>query len=455
MVEGPLLLLILVLAILFIILATSVFKLHPFLALILVSFAVGFSVKMPSSEIIKAINQGFGGLMTYIGLVIVFGTIIGTVLEKSGGAYKIADVILTAFGEKRPALAMSLIGAVVSIPVFCDSGFVILSSLNKAVARKAKVPLATLTIALASGLYATHTLVPPTPGPIAAAGNLGASDYLGTIILIGLFTSIPAILTGYWWALKAGKTIHIEGEFEAENHSQPDQDESPLPSALKSFSPIVLPILLISIASVVKFFELKGGVANLVLFIGNPVVALLIGVLVSFTLMPQFDQEHLNGWIGSGVKQAGPILLITGAGGAFGSVLKATPLTGLIESIVSTNQISGIMFILLAFIVAAALKSSQGSSTAALVITSSLLAPMLAPMKMTSPVDLALIVMAIGGGAMTVSHANDSYFWVVTQFSGMKVNDAYRSYTVVTLLQGLIVLLTTIIFYLIYSTIFL
>lgn len=147
---------------------------------------VGFASGMPLEQIVENINGGFGGLMTSIGLVIVFGTIIGTILEKAGAALRMAEVVLRIVGPKRPQLAMSMIGFIVSIPVFCDSGFVILSSLRKALAKRAKVAVASMSVALATGLYATHTLVPPTPGPIAAAGNIAADGYLGTVILIGL-----------------------------------------------------------------------------------------------------------------------------------------------------------------------------------------------------------------------------------------------------------------------------
>ena len=320
---------------------------------------------------------------------------------------------------------MSLIGAIVSIPVFYDSGFVILSSLNKAVAKRARVPLATMTVALASGLYATHTLVPPTPGPIAAAGNIGASDYLGTVIGIGLLTAIAAILVGYWWALRIGRHIVIEGEGERSELNEVPAKTDSLPSAFWSFVPIILPITLIAASSVVRFFKLTGSFTEAVLFVGNPLIVLLLGVFFSFALIPKFDQERLTGWIGKAVVRAGPILLITGAGGAFGSVLKATPLTGeLIKGIVDSYEVSGSLFIVITFLIAAALKSSQGSSTAALVITSSLVVPLLQALNINTPVELALVVMAIGAGAMTVSHVNDSYFWVVTQFSGLKLKDA-------------------------------
>ncbi|UCD37180.1 MAG: GntP family permease, partial [Fidelibacterota bacterium] len=285
------------------------------------------------------------------------------------------------------------------------------------------------------------------PGPIAAAGNIGAEDYLGVIIGVGLLTSIPVIVVSYLWAIRAGKSIRIEGE---ENQPEPAIEEeiySPLPSALKSFVPILLPIALIATASVIKLANLDGGFAETLLFLGQPIVALLIGVGVSLLLLPRFDQEHLNGWIGRGVVQAGPILLITGAGGAFGSVLKATPIAELISGLATGSVSSAAPFLIITFLIAAALKSSQGSSTAALIITSSLVAPILPALGMHTPMALALVVMAIGSGAMAVSHVNDSYFWVVSQFSGLRMDQAYRSFTLVTLLQGLTGLATTLLLY--------
>lgn len=447
MIEGPILFVIFIAAIIFIIVSTSVLKLHPFLALLAASFGIGLTVKMPLEMIISTINNGFGSIMIYIGLVIVLGTIIGTILDKSKGALKIADVILNIFGKKRPALAMSIIGAIVSIPVFCDSGFVILSSLNKAISKRSKISLTTLTIALSSGLLATHTLVPPTPGPIAAAGNIGASNYLGTIIMVGIITSIPAIFIGYFWAKYIGQKIVIENNENIDDVSQILKNQLGLPSAWKSFSPIVVPIVLITTASVIKLLNITGGFANVFYFIGSPLGALTIGTILAFFLFPKFSEEYINKWVGKGISLAGPILLITGAGGAFGSILKATPMTELLKNSTSEGNFTGLTLLIIAFLIASALKISQGSSTASLVITSSMLAPFLLSANVISPIELSLVVMAIGGGAMTVSHANDSYFWVVTQFSGLSVSDAYKSYTVVTLLQGITVLATTLILY--------
>ncbi|RAL25796.1 GntP family permease [Thermoflavimicrobium daqui] len=450
MVHGPLLFLIIILGVGFIVLATAKWKLHPFLALLIAAFGVGIATGMPLGNVVKVVNEGFGGLMSSIGIVIVAGTVIGTILEKSGAALRMAEVVLRLVGEKRPQLAMSLIGAIVSIPVFCDSGYVILSSLKKALAKRTKVALASMAVALATGLYATHTLVPPTPGPIAAAGNIGASNYLGTIIIIGLIVCIPVILVGYIWAMKVASKIRIEGE---EDHNFQYEEVvkqfGTLPSTGKSFAPIVIPILFIGLASIISAVGWKGALANFFLFLGTPIVALLIGVFVSFTLLPKWNEETLTGWVGEGIKDSAAIILITGAGGAFGSVIKATPVADLIKGLADGGLLGGALVLLIPFIVAAALKTAQGSSTAALVITSALIAPMIKQLGIEGAIPLALVVMAIGAGAMTISHVNDSYFWVVTQFSGMKVTDAYKAQTMATLLQGLTAIIVTMILWVI------
>ncbi|MBS4175503.1 GntP family permease, partial [Bacillus sp. FJAT-49736] len=405
---------------------------------------------MPLTKIVENINGGFGGLMTSIGLVIVFGTIIGTILEKSGAALRMAEVVLRVVGPKRPQLAMSLIGYIVSIPVFCDSGFVILSSLKKALAKRAKVTIASMSVALATGLYATHTLVPPTPGPIAAAGNIGAEGYLGTIILIGLIVAIPATIVGYFWAAKVAKKIEVPDD----GNEELDYDEivksfGKMPSAFQAFLPIILPIILIGIGSIITVLGGKGNISAFFIFLGQPVIALLAGVIAAFTLLPNYTEETLTKWVGQGLLDAAPILLITGAGGAFGTVIKNTGIADAIQGWDLANAFSGVWFLLIPFIIAAALKTAQGSSTAALVITSSLIAPLLPVMGIAGAVPLALVVMAVGAGAMAVSHVNDSFFWVVTQFSGMKVTDAYKAQTMATLLQGVVTIIFTMILWVI------
>ena len=205
MVQGSALVAILVAAIVLMVVMISFFKFHPFVSLFAVALLMGLAVGMTPAKVLDTILNGFGSTCRGIGVVILLGTIIGAMLEKSGAAFTMADSVLKVVGEKRPGLAMSLIGWIVSIPVFCDSGFVILSSLNKSLARRSGVSLTTMAIALSTGLYATHTLVPPTPGPIAAANELGAD--LGLVIMWGVAVSIPAVLAGYIYALIVGPKL--------------------------------------------------------------------------------------------------------------------------------------------------------------------------------------------------------------------------------------------------------
>ncbi|HSI66762.1 MAG TPA: GntP family permease [Planococcus sp. (in: firmicutes)] len=442
---------IIALSVVLVVLLTAVFKVHPFLSLLFGAFFIGIASGMPLADVASSVTEGFGALMAGIGLVIVFGTIIGVILEKSGAAFRMAEVVLRVIGEKRPQLAMSIIGFIVSIPVFCDSGFIILSSLKKALAKRAKVAIASMSVALATGLYATHTLVPPTPGPIAAAGNIGAEIHLGTIILIGFVVAIPAVLVGYLWAVKVASKIKVPEDVE---EGGLDYDEivksfGEMPSTFKAFLPIALPIALIAAGSIANLTEVENGFVNLLTFLGSPTVALLMGVLAAFLLMPNLNEETMSGWIGQGLVAAAPILLITGAGGAFGRVIANSGVADLISAMDLGVFGGGVLFLLVPFFIAAALKTAQGSSTAALVITSTLVAPLLPSLGIDGAVPLALIVMAIGAGAMTVSHVNDSFFWVVKEFSGMKITDAYKAQTMATLLQGVTTISVTMILWLI------
>ena len=440
--------LIILIGVLFVVFATAKLKLHPFIALLLAAFFVGLAAGMPLMTVVASVNTGFGGLMTSIGIVIVAGTIIGTILERSGAAYRMAEVVLRIVGPKRPQLAMSLIGYIVSIPVFCDSGFIILNSLKKALAKRAGVTVASMAIALATGLFATHVLVPPTPGPIAAAGNIDAADYLGTIIIIGLLIAIPATLVGYIWAVKVGSKIRTEQDDEPTlDYEEIIKSFGKMPSTFKAFFPIVLPIVLIGIGSAAALLadNPDTGIAMFLRFLGSPTVALLLGVFASFLLLPELSETTLTDWIGDSLKDAAPILLITGAGGSFGTVIKDSGVGDLIQKMDLSAISSGALFLIVPFIIAAALKTAQGSSTTALVITSTLVAPLLPSLGIEGAVPLALVVMAIGEGAMTVSHVNDSFFWVITQYSGLKLPQAYKAITVSTLLMGLTTIIVTMI----------
>lgn len=413
-----------------IIIATTKLKIHPFLTLLIAAVIMGFLAGLDAGTVIDKLTEGFGNTLKSIGIVIACGTIIGTFLEKSGGARSMAASILKVVGERRSPLAMSITGFIVSIPVFCDSGFVILATLNKALSRKTGLSLAVLAIALATGLYTTHVFVPPTPGPLAAAATLGAD--IGLIILIGLVVSIPTASTGLLWARYYCHRFSVKANEIEEPVAQEEKD----PGSGLAFAPLIVPIVLIALKSVADYPSAPFGtgfIKDLISFIGHPVFALLMGVFISFGLKNKQTKRQVQfDWVALGLKNAGAIILITGAGGAFGTVLRATGIGDTMGEIMSQWQVG----IFLPFLIAAVLKSAQGSSTVAIITTAALIAPLLGPLSLATPIAKALVVLAIGAGSMTVSHLNDSYFWVVAQFSNMDTATALRCHTLATLIQG-------------------
>jgi gluconate:H+ symporter, GntP family len=418
----------LLVVIVILIIATIRYKVHPFISLLMAAILIGFLERMEAKFIVDSITVGFGNTLGSIGIIIAFGTIIGTYLEYSGGAKTLAKNILRFVGEKNSVIAMNITGFVVSIPVFCDSGFVVLSTLNRALSKKGQVKLITLAIALATGLYATHVFVPPTPGPLAAAATLGAD--IGFVLLLGLIVAIPVSVVGIFWAK------YIKNRIESERAVKEVfvEKNKPLPGIFSSALPITVPILLIALRSIALFPThplSEGLIKDILVFSGNPVIALLIGVLLAFRLKIFGDVK--KDWLVTGLKNAGVIILITGAGGAFGNVLRETNIGDEVGSIFSGLSAG----IVLPFIIAAVLKSAQGSSTVSIITTAAIILPLLSPLGLESEIGKALAVLAIGAGAMTVSHANDSYFWVVAQFSDMSNATALKTFTVASLLQGI------------------
>ncbi len=406
------LILLLVLAIALLILATNRLNLHPFLALLFVAIGYGVLAGMPLERVATSLNEGFGSTVGHIGILIVAGTIIGTFLERSGGAFALAERIIRVIGERRVPLATALIGWPVSIPVFADSGFVILQPLNRALSKRANVTLAATAIALCLGLMATHTLVPPTPGPVAAAGILQAD--LGLVILLGLPVSLFTALVGWLWATRVAARVYIDPISDL-SEQEVAETASHAPRPLRAILPILVPILLIVMKSIAQLPGRPLGFGfthSLLLFAGEPAIALLLGVLLAFMLPRRLTAEMVStsGWVGNGMVNAAIIILITGAGGSFGKVLENSG----IGQIVGATLADAHLGIWLPFLLAAALKTAQGSSTVAIITTSSLLSPLMGSLGFDGALARAFVVLAIGAGSMVASHVNDSYFWVVT-----------------------------------------
>ncbi len=436
-------LLILVAVVAFIVIATVKFKMHPIFSLTIAAIASGFLLGLSPQEIMTTIGDGFGKTLSGIGLVIAFGTVIGIYLEKTGSTQVLANSILKVIGLKRSPLAINLAGFVISIPVYCDSGYIILSSLNRAISKKTGIPALVFAIALATGLYSAHVFVPPTPGPLAAAAILDAD--LGLVLILGLSVAIPVSIAGYVWARFIGKSLK---EDETKEEAEVKEEVISKVKPLNAFLPLLVPIVLIALKSLVNYPTHplgEGWVFKTFDFLGSPIIALLMGVFFAFSLGRGFTSEEKQGWVAEAFKQAGAIVLITGAGGAFGAILRTMD----VASIINLESSTGLGGLLIAFLISAVLKTAQGSSTVAIITTSAIIAPLLETFGLVSITDKALAVLAIGAGAMTVSHINDSYFWVVSQFSNINVKTALRGHTLGTLFQGIAGILMVIVLYLI------
>ena len=308
--------LILIGSITFIVLATTRFKIHPFLALLIASLLYGISAGIAPIEVVKIINKGFGDTLGQIGLIILLGSMIGKFLEKTGGAFLIAEKLLKLTGQKMVSLTMSFAGFFVSIPVFADSGFIILSSLKKTLANKAGISVIAPTIALSSGLMASHAMMPPTPGPVAAAGILNAD--IGLIILLGLPVSLFGAICAWQFAERFAKNKILASSNEKEYKDEIIAEEASENKGLGwAVLPIFIPIILIVLKSIAQLPSAPIGDSlfkEIALFIGEPFIALSIGFLFALYLPKKFKIEmwSTKGWLGDALLEAAIILLITG-----------------------------------------------------------------------------------------------------------------------------------------------
>ena len=444
-------LIVFIIAIIVMIVMISKFKIHPFLSIMFVSLVLGVIGGIPFisytsadgtniSGIATVIGNGFSSTFTSIGIVIIFGALIGTILEVTGAALKLADMVIRLVGEKHPELAIELMGWVVSIPVFCDSGFVILNPIRKALVKRTGTSSVAMTVCLSAGLYASHVFIPPTPGPIAAANTLGIGNSILLVMGLGALVSIPALVGSYFYAKWIGKKVKSKDELVEQGEIVQSYEElvtsyGKLPGGFMSLAPIIIPILLMAMSNISSILGWDGSVHTIFTFLGTPIIALAVGVVFGIILLVQRSQgSQLYDITNDTLKTVGPILFVTAAGGVLGKVIASTSLVAFITENSGVLERVGIFF---PFLLAATLKSAQGSSTVAITTTAGIMAPLMSVLGMDSVVMSALCVMAIGAGAMTVSHANDSYFWVVTNFGEMTPEEGYKTQTVATLVEGI------------------
>jgi gluconate:H+ symporter, GntP family len=407
-------------------------KIHAFLALIIASAVVGLVGGMPLVDIklesgttfgiTNSIKNGFGGTLGSIGIVIGFGVMMGQLFEVTGAAEKMSHFFLKLFGKKREEEAMAFTGFLVSIPIFCDSGFVILAPIAKAISKATKKSVISLGVALAAGLVITHSLVPPTPGPLGVSGIFGIDA--GKFILLTLVLAIPMTFACLIYARFIGKKIYqIPNEtgdgFVRENYREADYTNTfvmkgkELPSAVESFGPIILPIILILISTVTSALKMTSGFMGIFQFLGNPIIAVGLGLMLSiFTLGRKLDKKTVLKEMEKGMASAGIIMLVTGGGGALGQVIKDSGLgTFMAENLAAT----AIPIIVLPFIIATIMRAIQGSGTVAMTTAASITAPII----IAAGVNPYLGAVACCVGSLFFSYFNDSYFWVVNRTLGI------------------------------------
>ncbi len=416
--------------IILIVVLTAKYKVHPFFALLLACFVVGFGVEMSFDAILGVVKEGFGRILQSLGLIIVMGTTLGVLLEHSGCTKVMAKWILKRTGEKRAPLAMSITGFIVGLPVFCDSGFIVLSGLNQSLAKHTGISVVIMAVSMATGLYAVHCLIPPHPGPAAAGVTVGVD--FGMLILVGIVVAIPGMIVGYLWAGYAGKRLpHVAAEKEIA------AGDAPAPAPMMAFLPVVVPILLIAMNA---FFAMEknetGVVQKIFAVLGEPVVALSVGVLLVFVAMHKTTKRNTPELLQEAAEKAGGILVIIGAGGAFGAVLAATKIGEHMGATLDLESL-GVFF---PFLITSMLKTAQGSSTVAIITAAAIVQPLLPVLGLDSANGRLLCVLSMGAGSMMISHANDAYFWVISKFSGLDMRSMLRVYSIATIWMGLVTL---------------
>jgi len=432
----PLVLSLVLLGIALIVLLTSWLKHNTFLSMFIVSLLLGVVV-LPAKDVVPIITQGFGDTMKSIGVIIVLGIMIGVLLEKTGATLSMAKAILQLTGKDKAGLAIGITGLITGIPIFCNSGFIMLSGLNKSLAQHSGKPMIYMATMLATGLYSIHCLIPPHPGAMAAVSLIKPN--IGQLIVLGIAIAIPGAVAGFAWARFMCRNEPYS-QVDAQTDEKLHADERVLPSTFRSFLPILVPLLLLTSKSVVMLKQSAADslFATTISLIGCPEVALLIGVGLALTLFKKINMKLVSELFDEAIEKTGPILVLTGAGGIFGAVIKATGVGEHAGIYLSATGLG----LAIPFIISAFLKTAQGSSTVAIMTAASIVAPMLPALHLDGDAGRLLATLAMGAGSMVVSHANDSYFWVVAKFSGLESGPTLRVYTTTTLVMGISTFLT-------------
>ncbi|MFD3429672.1 GntP family permease [Nocardia fluminea] len=424
-------------------------KLEPFVALLLTGLLLALAAGLPIAQIVgtplkageSLLETGFGGILGHIAVIIGLGTVLGAILERSGGADVLTDRLLKMFGEKGAPVAMGLLGLIFGIPVFFDIGIFVLAPLVYVAAKRGGRSLVLYAMPMLAGLSMTHAFLPPHPGPVALGGLLGVS--LGWLILMGFVCGIPGFLAaGIVWGTYIGKRVQVSVPEEfvpLEPEPEPEPSGGSGGTAVITTSPpsvaliggiIAIPLVLILGATFgYQLLDKDSTLLQVLTFFGTPAVALLITVLVAFYLLGirrGSTVQELSTITAESLKPVGMVLLVVGAGAFFGKVISAT---GIGTALADTMSAAGLPIIVLAYLISCGLRIAQGSATVAIVTTGGIVAPLVAEQGY-SQMSIALIAMAIAAGSIILSHVNDGGFWIIAKYFNMTVKQTLQTWTV-------------------------
>lgn len=415
----------LILSVFAVIILNSKLKLNPVISLFIGSLLLGLLLNMTIIEILNFQIMGFSSSVKNIGLIIFFSCIIGQFLKETASIEKFGNLLLNNF-QKQTLLSINMLGLFIGTVVFCDSAFLILNGISKSIASSSSISLTSLNLSLSGGLYSSHTLIPPTPGPIAAINNFDALEDIGTIMILGIIVSIPSSLIAFLFSrsfIRKNK-IKIKKKLNSKDNA-----------SLMAYLSIVIPLLLISLNTISNLFDNinETTIYMSIKFIGNPNFALFLGMVLSFFI--PYKKVKTNKVLMSAIKDFLPIILLTSMGAAFGNIIKNSNIAEIIPNFINIQESNIIYLCAMSYILSFILKTSQGSSTSSMIIVSSIIFPIISDINFNI-FDISMIILSIGAGSMMISHVNDSYFWIVTKQTSLNLKKGLKYFSVMTILQS-------------------
>lgn len=413
------------LSVIIVIILNSKLKLNPIISLFIGSLILGILLEMTASQIFNYQLIGFFSSIKNIGLIIFLSCVIGQFLKETKSIEKFGNLLLNNF-QKQTLLSINMLGLFIGTVVFCDSAFLILNGISRSIASSSSISLTSLNLSLSGGLYSSHTLIPPTPGPIAAINNFNVLDDIGTIMILGIIVSIPSSLIAFLFS----RTFIKNNKNKINQNLNSDDNASTV-----AYLSILIPLLLISLNTVSNFFDNLNGtlIYKSIKLIGNPNFALSVGVILSF-FIPRKGGK-VNKVLTFAVKDFLPIILLTSMGAAFGNIIKNSNINEVLPTLINIEESSIIHICVISYILSFILKTSQGSSTSSMIIVSTIIFPIISDFNFNI-FETSMIILSIGAGSMMISHVNDSYFWIVTRNTSLNLKKGLKYFSIMTILQS-------------------